>query len=190
MAVRPSAGPITDRYGQRIHPITYKPNFHTGEDIGKAAGTRLVSPITATVAGYGPAGGFGNRMILKNGATEIWLCHLANAVAPVGARVQAGQHVATMGRTGTATGVHVHWEVRSNGVRLDPAAWLASTRNLRALKRGSTGYAVRELQTKLGVTVDGSFGPLTEQAVIAYQRRHGLTVDGIAGPQTLGHLGL
>jgi murein DD-endopeptidase MepM/ murein hydrolase activator NlpD len=190
MAVRPSAGPITDHYGDRVHPITKKRQFHTGEDIGKAAGTSIVAPISGTIAGYGLAGTAGNRLILRNGSTEIWLCHLAKLLIPVGSRVTVGQQIAVMGATGRVTGVHVHWEVRVNKVRLNPATWLTSTNTMRALRRGSTGYAVRELQAKLGLVEDGSFGPATEQAVIAYQRRHGLRVDGIAGPQTLGHLGL
>ncbi len=60
------------------------------------------------------------------------------------------------------------------------------------LKRGSRGYAVRDLQTLLNragggssVTVDGEFGPATERAVKAAQERLELVVDGIAGPQTI-----
>jgi hypothetical protein len=50
------------------------------------------------------------------------------------------------------------------------------------IRRGSSGDAVRELQTKL--FVDGVFGPNTEDAVRRFQHSHGLTVDGIVGPQT------
>jgi peptidoglycan hydrolase-like protein with peptidoglycan-binding domain len=57
------------------------------------------------------------------------------------------------------------------------------------LKNGSTGDAVKALQTQLNVeganlTVDGNFGPQTEQAVKDFQQRHSLTVDGIVGPKT------
>lgn len=52
------------------------------------------------------------------------------------------------------------------------------------LRRGSTGSAVRQLQRKLGVTVDGIFGRVTEQAVKDFQRKNGLQVDGIVGPKT------
>jgi cell wall-associated NlpC family hydrolase len=46
------------------------------------------------------------------------------------------------------------------------------------------------VQAKLGVAVDGVYGPITRAAVIAFQRTHGLEVDGVVGPQTLGALGL
>ncbi|MFC7484925.1 peptidoglycan-binding protein [Luedemannella flava] len=58
------------------------------------------------------------------------------------------------------------------------------------LRRGSTGTAVRTLQTNLnkvmksGLTVDGQFGPATETALKAFQTRYKLEVDGIYGPKT------
>jgi len=58
------------------------------------------------------------------------------------------------------------------------------------LSRGSRGFWVKELQTMLNtvgrydLNVDGSFGPLTRNAVMAYQKANGLKVDGIVGPQT------
>jgi peptidoglycan hydrolase-like protein with peptidoglycan-binding domain len=57
------------------------------------------------------------------------------------------------------------------------------------LRRGDKGEPVKELQRLLGgLVVDGSFGPLTEAAVIAYQQTNGLKVDGVVGPETWGHL--
>lgn len=52
------------------------------------------------------------------------------------------------------------------------------------LKLGSTGELVRKLQARLGIPVDGIFGPQTEQAVIDFQKAHGLVPDGIVGPKT------
>ena len=52
------------------------------------------------------------------------------------------------------------------------------------LSRGATGAAVRQLQAKLAVTVDGIFGPQTDAAVRAFQRGHGLPVTGLVGPLT------
>ena len=54
----------------------------------------------------------------------------------------------------------------------------------------SAGSSVSALQSVLGITPDGVYGPNTRRAVRAYQRNHGLAVDGIAGPVTLSSLGL
>jgi peptidoglycan hydrolase-like protein with peptidoglycan-binding domain len=54
----------------------------------------------------------------------------------------------------------------------------------------SAGASVAALQSALGITADGVYGPATRRAVRNYQRNQGLAVDGIAGPVTLSHLGL
>lgn len=56
------------------------------------------------------------------------------------------------------------------------------------LQQGIKGDNVKQLQTLLGITADGDFGPLTKQAVIAFQQKNGLTPDGIVGPQTQAKL--
>jgi len=62
------------------------------------------------------------------------------------------------------------------------------------IRLGARGDYVRQIQTCLnnansaGLTTDGIFGPITQNAVIAYQRAHGLTPDGVVGPITWGHL--
>lgn len=58
------------------------------------------------------------------------------------------------------------------------------------LKVGSTGDLVKQLQAKLGVGNDGTFGPGTEKVLKAWQQANGLTADGIAGPATLAKLGV
>ena len=58
------------------------------------------------------------------------------------------------------------------------------------LKNGSTGDLVKQLQTKLGLTPDGAFGPGTEKAVKEWQAKNGLTADGIVGEQTMAKMGI
>jgi peptidoglycan hydrolase-like protein with peptidoglycan-binding domain len=52
------------------------------------------------------------------------------------------------------------------------------------LRRGMMGELTKQVQAKVGVTVDGNFGPKTEAAVRAFQRAHDLFPDGIVGPKT------
>ena len=58
------------------------------------------------------------------------------------------------------------------------------------LKRGLKGAPVKRLQEKLGLHVDGDFGPATVAAVKEFQKANGLVVDGIAGPDTFTAMGL
>ncbi len=53
------------------------------------------------------------------------------------------------------------------------------------LQVGSIGDTVKKLQTELGITADGRYGPGTAAAVKEFQKKNGLTADGIAGPTTL-----
>lgn len=59
---------------------------------------------------------------------------------------------------------------------------------LNSLKKGSGGDSVKELQGALGITVDGRFGPLTENAVKKYQSANGLVPDGIVGEKMLAKI--
>lgn len=61
---------------------------------------------------------------------------------------------------------------------------------MKTLKKGMSGEEVKTLQRALGCVVDGSFGRLTESAVIGWQSLHGLVADGIVGRQTWRSLGV
>jgi peptidoglycan hydrolase-like protein with peptidoglycan-binding domain len=58
------------------------------------------------------------------------------------------------------------------------------------IKKGMKGAHVMEIQSALGITIDGDFGPKTEKAVKDFQKKNGLTVDGIVGRKTLDALGI
>lgn len=62
--------------------------------------------------------------------------------------------------------------------------------SLPELRQGSRGSEVRVLQTRLGLTVDGSFGPQTDTAVRRFQRAQSLTASGVVGDSEWAFLGL
>lgn len=122
----PSPGNWSSRYGWRGEGITR--NFHHGLDIGWAAGRTLVAPEDGEITHYGVVPGWrlGNVQIIHGvSGYEHWLCHTAHSLRGLGS-VREGQPVSVMGDTGALPGqVHVHWETRLDGARLDPEAWLA-----------------------------------------------------------------
>ena len=71
-----------------------------------------------------------------------------------------------------------------------PAPKPAPTEAAVVVKRGDRGTAVRQVQSALGIAVDGVFGAQTEQAVKRFQKRKGIAVDGVVGPETRDALGL
>jgi hypothetical protein len=71
-----------------------------------------------------------------------------------------------------------------------PAPKSAPASSAVVVKRGDRGAAVRQVQSALGVAVDGVFGAQTEQAVKRFQKRKGIAVDGVVGPDTRDALGL
>lgn len=171
--MRPSPGNISSGFGMR------NGRMHMGEDIGWAAGTKLVAPITGKVVFAGTSGGYGNLLKIVSGVTEIRLGHMASFAVKSGDTVNEGDYVGQMGATGNADGVHVHWEVIVNGVWLNPAEWLKNANN-------STGVRQQYLNNtfKLGLVVDNIQGPKTTAAIVNYQKTLGVTADGIWGAKT------
>ena len=79
---------------------------------------------------------------------------------------------------------HVHVSVLADKCD-DESSWKLNGGLVRStLRRGDTGTSVQDLQRKLGIKTDGSFGPDTEKAVREFQSAHGLVVDGVAGKDT------
>jgi peptidoglycan hydrolase-like protein with peptidoglycan-binding domain len=86
-----------------------------------------------------------------------------------------------------------HWVYRGGGgAGATPAATPTTTATTATtpttdrprLALGAEGDDVKLVQTKVGCTADGKFGPRTDAAVRAFQQSHGLTADGIVGPRT------
>ena len=67
---------------------------------------------------------------------------------------------------------------------VEPPAQPGGSPGRPTLRRPSTGEQVKQVQAKVGVVVDGNFGPKTEAAVRAFQRARDLVPDGIVGPKT------
>jgi murein DD-endopeptidase MepM/ murein hydrolase activator NlpD len=119
-------------------PLTYNgvfyPHFHTGLDIAApldtplgAAADGVVILATSSVDSQGHLSGYGNYIAIRHSNGFVTLYgHLDRILVSVGQTVQQGQEIGLLGSTGWSTGPHVHFEIRENGVFVDPAPFLAA----------------------------------------------------------------
>lgn len=118
---------ITSNFGYRIHPIYGKWKLHSGIDVGAPTGAKFVAADDGTVliASYGYNGGYGNYVVIShgNGITTRY-AHGTTILVSAGQKVTKGTPVLTVGSTGASTGPHAHFEVRVNGVAVNPLNYL------------------------------------------------------------------
>jgi murein DD-endopeptidase MepM/ murein hydrolase activator NlpD len=94
---------------------------HTGVDLRNPKGTPVYAVDDGVVVSSGYSGSYGNLVKLSHGnGIETWYAHCDTLLVSVGAVVKKGQQIATVGITGRATGYHLHFEVRKNGVPQNP----------------------------------------------------------------------
>ena len=104
----------------RFHPVLGRTRKHEGTDYAAGTGTPVVAAGEGTVVRAGRAGGYGNLVEIRhrNGITTRY-AHLSRIRTRTGARVSQGQLVGNVGSTGLASGPHLHYEFRVNGVAKD-----------------------------------------------------------------------
>ena len=117
----PTHSHVSSPFGSRRSPISGRNEHHSGIDIPAPAGTRIVAAADGYVRLSGWNGGFGNTVIIDhgNGYSTLYGHNSFNRVV-VGQRVTRGQHIADVGTTGLSTGNHLHFEIRRNGVPVNP----------------------------------------------------------------------
>ena len=130
---------IYSSFGMRLHPIHKDKNgnriykMHNGVDLGGSYGNPIVAASSGTVIkasapnpGANTGGvNFGNHVIIDHGGgVSTIYAHCKDLYVSVGQEVSAGETIAACGSTGTSTGPHVHFEVRINGVPVDPKPYI------------------------------------------------------------------
>lgn len=126
---------ITSKFGLRTHPVTGQPQkMHNGIDIvatndgvvGQA--DKIMAHTGGTVVGVGfdkEAGNFVNIKVSKD--TIMAYYHMRDlSTLQVGDEVKTGDIIGIVGKTGTASGKHLHWGIKKNGQWIDPAPYLDS----------------------------------------------------------------
>ena len=132
----PFASPISDGFGERVAPCYGCSTFHNGIDFTPGGGSPIYA-IADGVVKYAEVSdyGLGNHVIITpqiNGETvESTYAHMQMSSSPLttGSVVKVGDFVGLVGQTGTATGNHLHFELKVNAVYVDPFAWLTANAN-------------------------------------------------------------
>ena len=118
--VRPGTGEVTSEFGIRRHPITGVVKLHTGTDIGRGDGYVYAADAgTVIKAEWNRAYGYMTVIDHGRGVTTLYGHQAAMYVRP-GDQVGRGARIGVIGSTGYSTGPHLHFEVRRDGVPIDP----------------------------------------------------------------------
>jgi murein DD-endopeptidase MepM/ murein hydrolase activator NlpD len=108
---------------RRMHPVFHTVRAHLGVDYAAATGTPVVAVADGTVVSAGWAGGGGRQVRIRHASgLESYYLHLSSFASGIraGVRVQQGQLIGRVGSSGTATGPHLDYRLRRNGVFVDP----------------------------------------------------------------------
>ncbi len=123
--VNPVSTAVTSDFGWREHPISGGEKFHFGVDLRAEEGTTVHAFAAGTVDYIGESDIYGQYLQLRhdNGVTSFY-AHCSKLCVQKGQWVTAGDKVAESGATGDVTGPHLHFEMKKDGVRLNPAYYL------------------------------------------------------------------
>lgn len=115
---------ISSRFSTaRLHPVLGSWRAHRGVDYAAAPGTPVLATADGRVSLAGGHGGYGNAVVIRHGGAYSTLyAHLSRFEHGIrtGSAVKQGQIVGYVGRTGLATGPHLHYEFQVGGAHVDP----------------------------------------------------------------------
>ena len=126
---------MSSGFGYRSDPFTGGAAMHSGLDFRGPVGTPILAAAPGRVSFVGAKSGYGNVVEVDHGQGIMTrYAHLSGFTSKVGAQVAAGQQIAKMGSTGRSTGSHLHFEVRLNGVAVNPRRFLEAKADVLEVK--------------------------------------------------------
>lgn len=114
---------ISGYFGNRYHPVLHRFRKHQGVDYAAPTGTPIKASGDGVIIFRGEKGGYGNAIVIKHGSKYSTLYGHMSRFAKgfkTGSKVKQGDIIGYVGMTGLATGPHLHYEFRINGVHRDP----------------------------------------------------------------------
>lgn len=124
----------TSGFGYRKDPFLGTLALHPGIDFRGTIGEPARATGSGTVVSAGPFGGYGNMVEIDHGdGITTRYGHLSAILVHDGQHVETGDIIGKVGSTGRSTGPHLHYEVRENGVAIDPSGFLNAGLKLTSL---------------------------------------------------------
>ncbi|HPA14454.1 MAG TPA: M23 family metallopeptidase [Desulfobacterales bacterium] len=124
-SIRPTEGWISSKFGYRESPFTGRREFHKGMDIANRKGTPIVASADGVVTYSGSKGFLGNLIVIDHGHGIVTrYAHADKLLKQQGEKVKRGDTIALMGNSGRSTGPHLHYEVRLNGISVNPSKYI------------------------------------------------------------------
>lgn len=126
---------MSSGFGYRSDPFNGRSAMHAGLDFRGPIGTPILAAAPGKVVFVGQRSGYGNVVEVDHGQGILTrYAHLSAFTTKVGAKVTAGEQIAKMGSTGRSTGSHLHFEVRLNGVPVNPRRFLEANADVLEVK--------------------------------------------------------
>lgn len=122
----PSSFIISSPFGPRPELVAFgAPYFHTGMDIQANTGESVVAAQSGRVLTATFLNSYGNTIVIDHGGGIVTLyAHLNAIYVESGQDVDAGEVIGEIGSTGLSSGPHLHFEVREDGVHIDPMVYV------------------------------------------------------------------
>lgn len=114
---------VSSKFGKRFHPVLNRLRDHKGVDYAAPIGTPIKSSGDGKVIHLGRKGGYGNTVVIQHGGKyQTLYAHLVKFKKGLrrGDKVKQGEIIGYIGRSGLATGPHLHYEFRVNGIHRNP----------------------------------------------------------------------
>lgn len=122
----PSCRTINSPFGNRYHPILKTNKLHAGIDIPGRAGADIVAAYNGEVVAASYTSAMGNYVMIDHGSGLYTIyMHCSKLYVNKGQTVGRGETIAAVGKTGLATGNHLHFAVRLNGNYVDPTKYVS-----------------------------------------------------------------
>ena len=128
--IAPEVGWYTSPFARiRMHPIYNEPRPHPGIDVSAPMGTPILAPAKGRVIEVRTISGYGRTVTVNHGyGVRTFYAHCSRIDVRVGQLVERGDKLAEVGKTGIATGPHLHYEVLVNGKAVNPRDFIFSRR--------------------------------------------------------------